>query len=115
MSFLSDLVEDRRRLNRVGGLVSIVIATLLLLTTLSYHGQDRPFFFSNEVVSEAGGSNVVTMNLFGRVGATAGETMLQLFGAGAFMFCALWLALGWQRVRAWEVRSGRVFSLTSVS
>jgi len=115
MSFLSELVEDRRRLNRVGGMFAVAIGLLLLLTALSYHGTDRPFFFSSDIVTAGQDSERVTLNLFGRVGATFGEGLMQTLGAGAFLFCGLLIAFGWQRFRQWDSPFwGRLFTYLGI-
>ncbi len=70
----------------------LAAGVLLLLSFISFHPGDPSW---NHV-----GGNLATHNLIGRFGAHLSDLTLQAFGLGAFVFPALFFALGWKWVRS---------------
>ncbi len=91
-----DLIDNRRQLNQVLGILLLAAGAFSIVALLTYHGTDRPFFFR----SAAAGA--ITRNMFGRAGATVSEALLQTLGVSSLLFSILCAWLGWDRIRRWD-------------
>ena len=90
------LIERWKRSRNVGevvGLLLIVLAVFSLFSLLSYDERDSAYFF------ETRAAEATHSNWFGPVGATAAESLLQLFGTAAFLVPLALARLGWGRLR----------------
>ena len=84
---------SHKRLNEAAGFVLLVIATLLLLSLISYHPGDPS---SNTAVA----GHLRPRNWIGRTGAWAADLALQTFGLAAFAFPLLLGLLAWRWIRS---------------
>jgi len=94
MGLIPEGLKRRRGTAEVAGLLLLLLAVIALGALLSYDPQDASYGFHARPGSGS------TSNWFGRVGATAAEALLQLFGTAAFLIPVGLAGLGWRRLHS---------------
>jgi DNA segregation ATPase FtsK/SpoIIIE, S-DNA-T family len=88
---------EHKRLNEVTGVVFLALGLTTFLSLISYHAQD-PSWDTASIARP--------LNLIGYPGAYVSDVLLQVFGAAAFLFPLMAVALAWRWVRSEPVESG---------
>jgi len=86
-----------KRLNEVAGILFLSLGLVTLLSLASYHAQDPSWDTAS--VSRP-------LNLIGYPGAYLADLIFQAFGAVAFLFPVLVLALAWKWIRSEPIEAG---------
>jgi len=85
------------RLNEVTGFLLLSLGLIILLSLVSYHGQDPSW-------DTASGAH--PLNLVGYPGSYVADLLYQGFGVAAFLFPLLSFLLAWKWIRSEELNSG---------
>jgi DNA segregation ATPase FtsK/SpoIIIE, S-DNA-T family len=86
-----------KRLNEALGFLYLAAGLIILLSLVSYHAHDPSWDTA---------ADVRPVNLVGYPGSYLSDTLLQMFGAPAFLFPLLTFVLAWKWIRSEELVSG---------
>jgi S-DNA-T family DNA segregation ATPase FtsK/SpoIIIE len=91
-----------KRLNEATGFLLLLVGLVLLLSLVSYHGQDPSW----DTAAESR-----PLNLIGYPGSYLSDLLFQALGAAAFVFPLFCFALAWRWIRSKAIDSGAAKSI----